>query len=169
MKNYKFLVLFAFALLLASPAYALQCKAGNFEASDECWTNVKVASGETIAVIPGTILQYDFLSVDSSEDKGAFQVRVARELTDGYKLAGVAQSRIASGDYGKILVRGKGLVRVAEATASGDRLFVSATDGALEDTNNTTVASTASRDKAAAFSLESSSGAATIDAYVVIL
>jgi hypothetical protein len=167
MKKIGFLFAFALALLVSNNAYALQCKSGNF-GSDECWTEVQVASGETIPVIAGTVLVYDFTS-DHSANDAAWTVRVAREITDGYKVAGVAQRTIATGDRGNVLVRGKGKVRATGAVTSGDRLYVSATDATVQSANLITAASAASNDKLIAFALATTSGSATTDAFITVI
>jgi hypothetical protein len=173
MKKIIFSVLFVLALVMVvTPAFALDCKNGNY-GSDECWTTVKVASAETTVVIPGTVLVYDFSSVvadsNNSADQAAWTVRVSSAITDGYKIAGIAQTKIATGDRGIIMVRGQGKVRIATASASGDRLYASSTAGALDDTNSVDVASAASRDRAIAIHLATSTAAATDDAYIVIV
>jgi len=168
MKKFIFSLLFVLALVVAvSPAFALQCKEGNY-GSDECWTNVVVSSGNTTPVIAGTVLVYDFSS-DHSADDAAWTVRASSAITDGYKVAGVAQGPIATGDRGMILVRGQGQLRTTAAITSGDRLFPSTTAGQATKTNAVDVASAASRDGAIAFALETSAAASTMDAYIVVV
>lgn len=168
MKNkIKFLMFFVGVLLMASPAFALQCKDGNF-GPDECWTEVEVSRVETTPVIAGTVLVYDFTSNEGSSETAAFRVRVATASADAYKVAGIAQKTIATGDRGRVLVRGKGLLRVAGITASGDRLFTSSTAGVASNSmpaGNTV----ASRDRNIAFALETESAAATTDAFITIV
>jgi len=162
MKNLKFLFLLAFALLLAKPAFALQCKDGTYLASDECWTEVKVSDLETTRVIPGTVLEFD-ATTDTSEKNG-YTVRVANASADWAAIAGVAQTNIATGDQGRILVRGKGKVRVpANNISSRDFLYASGTAGSLG------VVASASNASPSAFALQSATTASTIDAFIVVL
>ena len=165
-------ILFSLFLVLAlvavvTPAFAMQCKEGNY-GSDECWTNVKVSANETTPVIAGTVLVYDFAS-DHDADDAAWTVRVSSAITDMYKVAGVAQQTIATGDRGNVLVRGQGQLRTTAAITSGDRLFPSTTAGQATKTNAIDVASAASRDGAIAFALETSAAASTMDAYIVVV
>lgn len=162
MKKIKFLFLLAFALLVAKSAFALQCKDGNAPMGDECWTEVKVSSAETTRVIPGTVLEFD-TTTDNAIDN-AYIVRVANASADNAALAGVAQSVIATGDYGRILVRGKGKLRAtAGVNATRDYLYASSTAGALG-----TIGATGH--VPAAFALQTNTtAAATIDAYIVIV
>jgi hypothetical protein len=151
-----------------SPAFALDCKNGNY-GSDECWTTVMVSPNETTPVNVGTVLKYDI--ADDSSDKGAFNVRVATTV-DGYLVAGVAQSAIATGTRGNILVRGKGKILSWGAVASGDRLWPSFAGIAVSKAS-ADVASAASHDKAIAFSLTTGTGTAinptSNDAYIVVI
>lgn len=160
------MILFVLALLIiASPAWALQCKTSQSGQSDECWTTVRVSNLETTAVIPGMLLVYDF--TDDNVDDAAFQVRVSTASEDGYKVAGVAQSVIATGDQGAILVRGKGKLRVAGGNASGDRLYPSTTAGSAGRHGPGGVL--ASHDALVAFALAANTGAATTDAYIIVV
>jgi hypothetical protein len=162
MKSFKVLFLLAFALLLASPAFALQCKDGNYAASDECWTEVRVSISETTRVIPGTVLTYT--NTDTAE-KNAFEVRVASTSTDYMRVAGVAQSTIATGDSGRVLVRGAGKLRIVDQSvnASGDYLYLGKGAGSAAPT------AASSRDQALAFSRQTTASAATIDAFIVVV
>lgn len=161
----KFIAFLVLALLIAAgPSFALSCKEGNY-GSDECWTNVRVSALETTPVIAGTLLMYDF--TDDNADDAAYQVRVTSASTDSYKVAGVAQSTIATGDRGVVLVRGQGQLRIASGTASGDRLFASSTAGAAG--RHAAGATLASHDSVIGFALESTSGAATADAFITIV
>lgn len=162
MKSFKVLFLLAFALLLASPAFALQCKDGNYAGSDECWTEVRISSVETTPVIPGTVLEYD--ATTDADETNAYIVRVANASADYAAIAGVAQTRIATGDYGRILVRGKGKVRLtAGVNATRDYVYASSTAGALGPIPATNAVPVA-------FALEpNTSAAATADAYVLVL
>ena len=175
-------------LAVASPAFALQCKVGNY-GSDECWTDVRVSPLETTyPVSVGTVLVYDFKAGDidgvspNSPDGGAFQVRVLQGGTaslDSYRVAGVAQTVIATGDRGRILVRGRGKVRQATQSASGDRLYV-VNDGdmvgALGIRGGTESApilyGQSSYDKVIAFALKTQSdtnGYTSQDAYITVI
>ena len=173
MKKFIFSVLFVLALLVAvSPAFALQCKEGNY-GSDECWTNVIIASNDTTVVIPGTVLVYDHRAVDATVDTADFTVRAQTVSTDSNRIAGVAQQTIATGDRGMVLVRGHGQIRyVAEggtstSVASGDRLYLSATDGAAGQ--NRPNDASASVDGSFARALEASTTGTTIDAYITVI
>ena len=119
----KFFLLFVGLLLLASPAFALQCKDGGSLNGDECWTDVYVSPIETSPTTVGTVVVYDFSA--GTAEKAAYQVRVASASTDGYRVAGVVQKVIATGDWGRVLVRGKGKLRTVNILSSGDRLVVS--------------------------------------------
>lgn len=165
MKKYSFLILLAFALLLAKPAFALQCKAGNGGMeSDECWTEVKISIVETNPVIRGTVLYYEN-STDSSEENG-FEARVSSTPSnDRVRVAGVAQRSFATGDTARILVRGSGALRVTQTVATGDLLYVGGSDAGTAGRN-----AAASRDQAIAFARQASTTQrATIDAYIVVI
>lgn len=181
MKKFIFVALFVLALILVvTPAFALTCKNGNY-GSDECWTNVKVSPLETQPVSIGSVLIYDASAGPlTADDGGAFQVRVlaANNSYDGVLVAGIAQKVIATGDYGQVLVRGRGKVRCTTTTSSGDRLYVaidSKQRGALGVRTDTAVDRPTSYDKSIAFALEAGSvailghTAATIDAYVTVV
>lgn len=163
MKIFKLFLLIASLLVIASPAYALQCKAGNYEASDECWTTVQISASETIPVVAGTVLVYDFASAANSND-AAWQVRVSTEATYGARVSGIAQKSWATGDVALVKVRGKGFAKVEGAVTSGDALFVAATDGSLRKDGGAT-----SRDNAIAFALKTETAAATSDVYITIV
>lgn len=165
MKKILFSLFLVLALVaVASPAFALQCKEGNY-GSDECWTSVKVSASETTPVIAGTVLMYDFAS-STGPDDSAFQVRVSSASTDVYKVAGVAQGPISTGDRGMILVRGQGQLQVANSATSGDRLYTSSTAGKAGTIGGDNI--TTSHDGMIAFALETSVSA-TIDAYIVVV
>jgi hypothetical protein len=172
MKKFLFVALFVLALaMFVTPAFALECKTGNY-GSDECWTNVQVSASETNQVNKGTVLMYAV--TENTADNGAFVVRVVTATTDAYKVAGVAQQTIATGDRGNILVRGQGKIKSWGAVTSGDRLFVNASNnqnryGRVCVSSSLDVASAASRDKAIAFALETSTTDATADAYIVVI
>lgn len=163
------------ALLIAGPsAFALQCKAGNFESSDECWTNVKVSATETYVVSAGAILVYD-ITTDSAQ-RNSFEVVVADASADDHLIAGVAQSIIATGDYGRALVRGKGKLCLGHAggagitVATGDRLYVSSSRGKAGTTLATSGSTAVSSSDPIAFALQANSTTpATIDAYITIV
>lgn len=166
MKNLKSLI---FALLLVAPvllgsqeALAFQTKAGNYEASDEIWSNVKIHDSETTVVDLGTVLEFD-TTTDSAEEN-SYTVRVANASADHSRIAGVAQSTIATGDTGRVLVRGKGQVKAATTPLStGDYMYASSTAGSLGSIG-------ASGAKVSAFALETKGEAtATIDAYIVVV
>jgi len=160
----------ALVLLSASDAFALNCiQSQKLDAGDECWTQVRVSASETKVVSQGTVLVYDFASSEDDND-ASVQVRVATTIDQGAIVAGIAQSTIATGDYGLVLVRGKGKVRVFGGTSSGDRLFVAANDGVLVNRASYDVASVSSNDKPIAFALETSAATnQTIDAFVVVV
>lgn len=165
MKKFQILFLVAFALLLASPAYALQCKAGNYEASDECWVNAKISPLETVPVVAGVVLVADF--TDDNANDAAWQVRVSDASADASHVIGVAQRSIATGDIGLILARGKGKIRTKsnQTISSGDSLFAS--------TSQDATISVVTGAKPTAFSLQgqtlSGNTRATIDAYIVVV
>ena len=181
MKKFIFVALFVLALVLVvTPAFALDCKNGNF-GSDECWTNVQVSPLETLPVSIGTVLIYDVSAGPlTADDGGAFQVRVlgaGANSYDGYKVAGVAQRTIATGDRGIIQVRGKGKVRVASNIASGDRLYVavdSINSGVLGKRAGTATEAS-SLDKIIAFGLNTQTAATCVsttapcDAYITVV
>ena len=170
MKKFKFFgFLIVLALLaMASPAFALQCKTGN-DASDECWTTITHASADTSVVNAGTILIYDFATATGTADTVAFNAIPSTAATDGYRVAGVAQGNIATGDRGLILVRGKGKIKASTAVTSGDRLFPSGTAGQARIIPVTDATSAASHDQAIAFALATTSAAATTDAYIIVV
>lgn len=167
MKNLKYLFLaLVLSFVIVPASFAMQCHSGNL-GSDECWTNVMVSPLETTVVEKGTILMYD--ATASSADLNAFQVKVTTANTDGYKVAGVAQRTIATGDYGLVLVRGQGFLRTIGAVTSGDRLFVSGSTGKGVKGASVDTASVASHDKAIAFALVTSATDATGDAYITVV
>ena len=160
----KFIIFVIAILLLATPAYALSCKTGTSGNSDECWTTVRVSTSETTPVIPGMLLMYDFLSSPDASTS-AYQVRVSDASTNEHYLAGFAQQKIATGDYGLIQVRGQGKVRLdAAAVSSGDDLYASATDGTVR-----TDSGAGSRDRVIAFALAAGSASTTADAYITLV
>lgn len=166
MKKILFIVL---ALIVAStPAWALMCKTSQSGNSDECWTQVKLSASETRVVSQGTVLVYDFTSSTGTDDS-AFQTIVSTAATDGYRVAGIAQRTIATGDQDMILVRGKGKIHMFGGTTSGDRLFVSTNAGRAVNRASFDVASVASNDKPIAFALETQASTATIDAYITVV
>lgn len=167
MKNLKYLFLaFALSLFIVPSSFALQCHEGNL-GSDECWTNVVVSPLETTPIVRGTIVVYDFNG--GSTDNGAYQVIASTANTDGYRVAGVAQSTIATSDSGLVMVRGQGKIRTIGNLASGDRIYVSGTAGKGVKGASTDISSVASRDKAIAFALQSATTDATNDAFIVIV
>ncbi len=135
----KFLIVFALLLLVASPAFAMSCKNQQGMDSDECWTQVTVAPGETTLVSPGTVLVYDLTSNGGDPSLAAWQVRVATASAKGTYVAGVAQRRIASGASDLVLVRGLGYVatKAQDTIASGTAVFVS-TSGDVSAITSTT-------------------------------
>lgn len=169
MKKIKFLFVLALLFLAASPAFALQCKEGQSINGDECWTSVKVSLLETNVVSAGSILIYDINTGDI--ERGAYEVVLATASLDDYRIAGVAQQTIATGDWGKVLVKGKGLVIMRDVAASGDRIYVSSIEGkggttggrAADGTNRISSADPIG------FLLEASTADATHDAYITIL
>jgi len=141
MKLKHLVFLFAILLVSASNAFALQCAEGrNVEgSSDDCWVTVRVASNETTLVSQGTVLVFDVNNTAHDADYGAFQVRVSSASADGVRVAGVAQTTIASGNTGMAIVRGKGYVgiKTTETVTSGNALFVSTSGDASLVTSNT--------------------------------
>lgn len=124
-----FALLFVSFFLMASPSFALLCKEGQgLDKSDECWTAVRIPSNLTYVVSVGSVLVHDFTNADSAELASVMGTTSTASL-DTYNVIGVAQSVIATGDTGMVLVRGKGKVLAIGVTASGDRLFTSTTRG----------------------------------------
>lgn len=162
----KLLLVLAAVLLIAPSAFALQCKNGNY-GSDECWTNVVVSLQETTPVVQGSVLVYDYQSNSGNVDTASYQVRVADASADWNIVAGVAQSNIATGDSGLVLVRGQGKIRTKTtfAITSGDALYVSTS------ADSTKVVVTGAGPVANALVTTSASGntSATIDAYITIV
>lgn len=167
MKKIKFLFLFVFALLLSHNAFALNCKSGQSLNSDECWTEVKVSAQETGVVSAGSVLVYD-TGTDSAE-RAAYEVRLATASLDSFRIAGVAQTRIATGDTALVMVRGKGKICLAGTVASYDRLYTSASAGLSGTTFGASTAAITSGDPIG-YALQASTGTrATIDAYITIV
>lgn len=166
MKKINFLFVLALLIGLTSNAYALTCKTGQSGNSDECWTDVMVSRLETNVVSAGSILVYDINTGDP--DRGAYEVVLATASNDTYRVAGVAQSRIPTGDWGTVLVRGQGQIISRSAGASGDRLFPSTSEGKAGTTSGSGAANQASSD-AVAWLLEAATADATHDAYISVL
>jgi hypothetical protein len=187
-KVFGFLLVLA---LLATPAFALQCKEGN-DASDECWTSAVLrATGENIAnLIAGTIMVYDSITPTqhgldpNGDNRLAFTVRAAQATTDGTFVAGVYQGNrggtLSSGDRVFLQVRGMGKVRTQTATVNtGDRLYVSSSGNlgearALKQNFGVDLAGvyngpSGSTDRVVAWALEGATAAATNDAFIVIV
>lgn len=166
----KYFLMFALGLLLSAGlvpnSFALQCHEGNL-GSDECWTNVIVSPLETNVVNRGTILVYDFNG--GSTDTAAYQVVVSGASTDNYRVAGVAQATIATGDSGLILVRGQGKMKTLGNLASGDRIYTSVIAGRGVKGSSVDAVSVASHDKAIAFALQASTTDATNDAFITVV
>lgn len=164
---FSFLVVLAL-IIVASPAFALNCKQSQSGLSDECWTQVKIAANETTLVSAGTVLVYDFSSNNGVTDTAAYQVRVATASAAGVYVAGVAQQSHASGDQALIQVRGKGtvMIKTVETIASGGAMFVSTSGDA-------SVQSTSTTQNQLGFALEpytaSGNSFDTIDAYITIV
>jgi len=169
MKKIIFSLFVVFALLsVANPAHALLCKSGQAGNSDECWTEVKVSSAETNVVSAGAVLMYD-ITTDSA-DTNAYQVVLTTASLDAHRVAGVAQSIIATGDTGLILVKGKGKLNVHGVTATGDRVFTSASEGHAGTTIPAMGATNTSSGDPIGFALQNSTAArATIDAYINVI
>lgn len=165
-KHFKVLFLLAFALLLASPAFALQCKTGQSQNADECWTDVYVSPLETSPVSIGTLLVYDFNA--GTPEKAGFQVIVSSASADGYRAAGFAQNRITTGDWGRVLVRGRGFVITDGIVASGDRLFSGAPRRGSVGIQGPPTA-VATHDPVLAFAVEANTGLSTTDAYITVI
>ena len=174
MKKFIFVALFVLALVFyVAPVYALDCANGNY-GSDACWTNAQLTTNDT-AVIPGTVMVYDFTTPTqqgNSADLAAFNVRAATSADQNTIVAGVAQKTYSSGDRVMLLVRGQGKIRSTVALTSGDRMYVTANAGAqhgLATNVYTSPTSGVSFDKAIAFSLSTTTAAATADAYIVVV
>lgn len=129
MKKKIFLFAVVLALLVSvSPAFALQCKSGN-TGSDECWTTVQIGDGYPTLVSRGHVLVVSMGGVTVDDNDGVL-ARHARTSTDNM-VAGVAQNPITTGDRGMVLVRGRGVVNLADAddgasVTSGDPLMIAA-------------------------------------------
>lgn len=170
------LVMFGVSLITAaSPAFALQCKTGNY-GSDECWTTGQTVTNDVGQIIAGTIMVYDFetgVNEGNSADNAAFYVRTATSVDKNHIVAGVAQKTYATGDRVQLLVRGKGKLRVNASVTSGDRLFVArgsvAQRGIAAPDSKDNGNSLATRDKAIAFALTTTSAAATTDAFITVI
>lgn len=126
MKKIFISVLFVLAILvIASPAFALQCKQGNY-GSDECWTEVLIDVGYTRIVSAGDVLVASLEGITAANNDG-FKARHSIASKPGMIL-GVAQRSIATGDRDLILARGIGVVQLVGAVennvASGDMLIV---------------------------------------------
>lgn len=163
MKKLSFLSIFVLALLVfASNGHALQTKAGNYDASDEVWSNVRISTLETTPVVAGVVVEFS-ASTDTA-DENAWIVTVADASADHSRIAGVAQETIATGDFGRVLLRGKGqLSAAAGVVSSGDYLYASSTAGAMGVVPS-------SGAKVGAIALESkTNGADTIDAYITVI
>lgn len=165
-RNILFLVILSF--LLIPNAFALNCvKSQIVGQSDACWTQVTVAAGETGVVSAGSVLVYEFTNSDDA-DMAAVTVRRATASNQSHRVAGVAQSVIATGDTGVVLVRGKGKLCVKDATSSGDPLYVSSSAGLAGRHNSTSIGS----GDPIAFALQANTTenpGASIDAYITIL
>lgn len=170
MKKLNLFFVFAFVLALVPSAFAMQCKEGNL-GPDECWTNVEVSPLETTPVIAGTVLVADFASNNGDTDTAGYRVRVSTTSNDGYKVLGIAQKTIPTGDSGLVLVRGKGKLRITGNAVSSDRLFVSSTAGTASKAISGSTVDVASHDKVLAFALTTFSNAfgSTEDAYITIV
>ena len=172
MRKIKFFAFFLVLAILATPAFALQCKTGN-DASDECWTTAQLSTND-VAIIAGTIMQYDFTTPTqqgNDADRAAFYVR-ASTTADSSVIAGVAQKSYSSGDRVQLLVRGKGSLRVNSSTvASGDKIIAQGHSGTLNRGDGVVLKGDllTSRDRGIAFALESSTSASTIDAFIIIV
>lgn len=175
----KFLVFGLFVVLsfvcLNPTSYALLCKNSQGidgqSASDECWTQVRIPADFNQVVSAYSVLVYEFTSADNP-DRGAYYARPVTASADWYRVAGVTQSIIATGDYGMVLVRGKGQLRTTSTgVSSGDPLFAAARTGFA---GSNRAAATNERNVSSdpvAFALEAGPGTgteATIDAYIVV-
>lgn len=128
----KILFFLFIALLIASPVFAYQCKAGQSGNSDECWTQVKIAETYNTLVSSGHILVVSLASSTLAENDG-YLARLAASGDE--EILGIAQASIASGESAMILARGRGVVKLAgpdAGIASGDILAVSASGTAAE-------------------------------------
>ena len=99
MKRFKLFVLAlvmfgASVMLTSSPAFALQCKAGNY-GSDQCWTTGNLRTNDAAqAFIVGTVFVYDFTTPTqqgNSADEAAFYVRAATTADQANIVAGGLQ------------------------------------------------------------------------------
>lgn len=165
--NFLFVLALLFGMgLVADNAYALNCKTGQSGNSDECWTDVKVSALETNVVSAGAVLVYDKNTGDP--DRGAYEVVLATASADRHRIAGIAQQRIATGDWGRVLVRGQGQLFTRAAASSGDLAYVSTSEGKSGHLPGVASGNTASADPIGWF-LESSTGDEAVDAYINVL
>lgn len=169
MKKLYLFSIFAFSLLFLNfdNAYALNCKSGNSQNSDECWTEVKIAPGYTTLVSRGHLLVVSYLNTAVDNIDGW----VARHPSSSNDIAlGVAQSAIATGQEAQVLARGKGVINLINTNrgtvTSGDTLGINASS-----TNGSVVESTAaSHQRVIAHSFETTTtDDADLQAYITIV
>ena len=146
MKKFKFLLALALVLVLARPAFALQCKDGNSLGSDECWVDVLVnnegnglSNGLSAQVSKGTIVVVSTGLSGAGSLLTSFDAYSVRRTTSSHDFGsvGVIQNTIASTDLAKnsrVLVKGRGSVRVQNAAGnneivSGDQLRILTSTG----------------------------------------
>ena len=169
MKKLISVLLIAFVVLWASPAFAVQCQRSNVAGTaGTCWDLVEIASSETTLVSAGAILVRDINNgINSTE--AAWRVKVATATGDGVYVAGVAQGKIVTGNQALVLVRGPGVVKVGGTagianTTSGEAIYVGISGNASDTTTTTTTVAPIG------YALENeSSGDTTIDAYLTIM
>jgi hypothetical protein len=170
-KSMMFFLVLVSLLVISSPAFALQCKQGN-DASDECWTNVKVGAGYTTLVSRGHVLVAS-VSGKTVADNDGFIVKLSTASAEN--VIGVAQDAIASGQTAMILVKGRGVVKLDNASstvASGDALSNLASGSAVEQSvaNNDSKAKVGTALEAqSAITTEATGEAAHIYAYIDVV
>jgi lipopolysaccharide export system protein LptA len=158
-------ILFVLALILgigaSGNAFALNCiESQGVGKSDSCYTAVRLAADETTLVSQGMILVYDVS--EGTANGFAYQAELSDASADQNLVAGVAQGSIASGNQAFVAVRGQAKVRLKGAVASGESLYVSATEGKAG-----TVGSSGSRQ--IGFALQNGTDGQVIDAYLTIV
>ena len=108
----KFFALLIAILLIATPVYALQSKVSQSGRSDEVWTQVRIGTNYPVLVSRGHVL---IISTDSQTlaTNDGFLAKHA-DASLGQVIAGVVQATdVTSGDYTRVLLRGRGYLRSA--------------------------------------------------------
>lgn len=163
MKKHIFsLFVVALVVFAGRDAFALNCnQSQNYGQSSQCFTQVKVAADETTLVSQGHVLVFDVS--EGTANGFAYQSELSDASLDHVLVAGVVQdSTVASGRTTNVQVRGQAQLRIVGSVASGEALYVSATEGRAGVVG-------ASGAKPIAFALESGTTGQVIDAYLTIV